>query len=541
MAGCPRCGTALKSSDRRCPVCFPVKKQPLPQQENRHRRTVAEPLEELHRAAAVSPRKASQKQHRTLQSPETSHSDSERLLIVLEVTRGPHTGQRFEFDRHDTFLVGRSSRAQLCLHDDPHFSRNHFRIEVSPPRCYLVDLGSNNGTKVNGRRIRETFLADGDIISGGRTEIVVRAFSSPASAPAAPASGDMMRTIVFSGDAPADDNSLAAHPESPDDNPDSSEPIPSEVRQPQVQLSNLLSSASRGGSDSCSSHLPKIPNYEIVSELGRGAMGVVYRAVHKATRQQVAVKLMLPGCQATPSRLQLFAREASILSQLSHPCILRFLELGTAGDHLFIVAEYVETIALSKILEGESPPSQIRICCGITCRVLKALEHAHSLSLVHRDIKPANILLSRQGRKLHTKIADFGLAKNYEDAGLSEMTKDGEVRGSPAYMSPEQIISSRYAKPACDLYSVGVTLYEFLCGKLPFDISMGLEILRAILEDPPIPVQTFRPDIPEGLAAVIERSLAKDSADRFESAEEMYRALIPFGRREILKERRNGS
>jgi eukaryotic-like serine/threonine-protein kinase len=429
-------------------------------------------------------------------------ADSKQIVIVLEVTSGPHTGQRFEFDRHDTFLVGRSSRAQLCLNDDAYFSRNHFRIEVSPPRCYLVDLGSNNGTKVNGRRVRETFLADGDIISGGRTEIVVRVT-----------------------------HTSAGHVS------DSSEPVPADVSESQILLPGLLSDPSQTGSTSHNHFLPKSSNYEIVSELGRGAMGVVYRAIHKPTRQQVAVKLMLPGVQATPSRLQLFAREASILSQLSHPYIIRFLELGTADDYLFIVAEYVDTIPLRRLLEEESRPSQIRICCGIACRVLKALEYAHSLSLVHRDIKPANILLSRQGRKLHTRIADFGLAKNYEDAGLSEMTKDGEVRGSPAYMSPEQIISSRYAKPACDLYSVGVTLYEFLCGKLPFDTSMGLGILRAILEDPPTPVQTYRSDIPRELAAVIERSLAKDSADRFQSAEEMYEALIPFSRRETLRER----
>jgi len=424
------------------------------------------------------------------------------MTVVLEVTHGPHEGLRFEFDRHDTFLVGRSSQAHLCLSNDPHFSRHHFRIEVSPPRCFLVDLGSNNGTFVNGSKVQDTYLVDGDVISGGRTRIRI-GVKSPAPVP-------------------ADDRAVRSPP----------------AKGAAAVESQAISSGGKAPRGVLATAPVKVPGYELLGELGRGSMGVVYRAIQKTTGETVAVKVMLPIHVASPERMQLFIREAGIMSRLSHPYIIRFLEMGMAGEQFFVATEYVETIPVEKIVEGQPLPTRIRICCGIACRVLDALRYAHARSLVHRDIKPANILLSRQGRKLHTKLADFGLAKNFEDAGLSDMTEDHESRGSPAYMAPEQIISSRYAKPACDLYSLGVTLYQYLSGRLPFDSYPGLTILRAIIEDPPIPIQNVCPQIPKDLAALVHRALAKEPADRFASAEEMYRALFPFSQRKSKASRK---
>jgi serine/threonine-protein kinase len=527
----------LKPGAQRCPSCevIPAGSAPL-----KPRKTLAEPREDLRRITAaarermpagVPPETVGNKSGPTLPATARGNGDAVGRLdappvdiesglaartgncetpvlpragsglamtVVLEVAKGPHAGLKFEFDRHDTFLVGRSAEAHLSLSKDPHFSRNHFRVEVSPPRCYLVDLGSNNGTFVNGRKVLETFLADGDVISGGRTEIRVRVTDQPVKA------GNGEETVLYPDDA-------------------TPVPMPAAVLSP-AAAAPVLSTPLR----------PQIAGYEIVSELGRGSMGVVYRANQKATGAAVALKLILPVHVTSPERLQLFVREASILSKLSHPYIIRFLEMGMVADQFFVVTEYVESILVQQILKNEPLPSRIRICCGIACRVLDALKYAHARGLVHRDIKPANILLSRQGRKLRTKLADFGLAKNYEDAGFSDMTTDSEARGSPAYMSPEQIVSSRYAKPSCDLYSLGVTIYQYLSGKLPFEASRGASILRAILEDPPPPLRQFAPEIPPELAAVVERTLAKEPADRFASAEEMYDALFPFSQRSNL-------
>jgi|GEM_PF-5791057 len=275
---------------------------------------------------------------------------------------------------------------------------------------------------------------------------------------------------------------------------------------------------------------PRIPGYDIRSELGRGSMGVVYRAVQKSSGRVLALKVIRPVVATEQERLRMFVREASILSQLEHPHIIRFVGMGTVQDEFFVATEYVDVVPLHEILNDKPLKYRIKVICGIACHVLEALKYAHDSGLVHRDIKPSNILLSRERHKLNAKLADFGLAKNYEDAGLSGMTADGDLRGSLIYMAPEQIRNARDAKPPCDLYSLGVTLYQMLSGKFPFERHRGFRLMCAILEEPQVPLQERCPEIPDELAALIHRALAKDPADRFASAKEMHRAFYPFRR-----------
>lgn len=468
MRRCRSCRSWLDSRMRVCPQCGSEPEPP-----------VSDPPDN---AAATDPR------------PATEDSASE-FQVVLEVIRGPHRGTRFEFNRHDTFLVGRSTNAHFQLPDDHHFSRHHFRIEISPPRCYLMDLKSRNGTFVNGRRMAETFLGDGDVISAGETAIRVSLRSQ--------------------------------HPESAFGRPNVVSAAGNEAPVPRAAAIRGRT-AKPGELDSARL---QFPGYEILGKLGQGGMGVVYRAMQKATGKTVALKVLLPAFEVSPERLRLFVREASILSQLAHPCIVRFQEMGMADERLFVATEHVETVPYSGVLEGESFSSRIRIASAIACRVLDALRYAHEKSLVHRDIKPSNILLSRQRGKLLVKLADFGLAKNYEEAGFSELTGESEAKGSPAYMSPEQIVSSRYARPSCDLYSLGVTLYRYLTGKLPFEGAKPVDLMRAILDEPPIDVRSRCGEIPEALAAIVHRALAKEPDARFATAEEFQKALLPFSRR----------
>lgn len=274
-----------------------------------------------------------------------------------------------------------------------------------------------------------------------------------------------------------------------------------------------------------------IPGYELERVIGRGAMGVVYRASRLATQEQVALKVIAPDRNSSAQSLQLFAREASVLSQLQHPGIVRFQEFGLVGGRLFLAMEYVETVSIERVVEHRTPEQQTRIYCRIICQILRALVHAHSRSLVHRDIKPANILVSESDGRLKAQLADFGLAKNCEHAGFSGITQEGQQRGTIAFMPPEQVRDSRSVKPPADIYSTGATLYHYLTGAYPFERSSAQEMLKKIVQEDAVPLSRRRPDLPQTLVDIIHRALARDPADRFASARQMGKALLPFSRR----------
>ena len=411
-------------------------------------------------------------------TPMTDHAPG----ITLDVTAGPHSGMRFQFDKHETLIAGRAEAAQLRLQNDLHFSRHHFRLEVNPPVCYLLDLGSRNGTSVNGRKVKECFLKHGDVVSGGRTKIQFSVAEQIAA------------TII----------------EKP--------PQPEEVPGPAPQIAQKPLATAAPAS-------PQIPGYELLEELGRGAMGVVYRAMQKSTGQECAVKVLTPAQISGEKSLQLFLREVNILSQLKHRRIVRFLELGSAGQSAFFAMECVASVPFEKLVQGRSLLNKVQIVCGIACQVLDALEYAHGQGLVHRDIKPANILLTQRGSKLSVKLADFGLAKSFTNAGFSEFSRDGDICGSLAYMAPEQLINSRQARPACDLYSLAATMYRYLTGQNMFDFEEGACKFLVVLEKSPVPILSLCPDLPEELAVIVHQSLEKDPENRPASAGHMRESI----------------
>lgn len=427
----------------------------------------------------------------------TSLPAAGRAQVVLEVIEGPHQGCRFEFDSHQTFLAGRAETAQLRLADDPHFSRHHFLLELSPPRCYLRDLDSRNGTLVNGQRVKEAHLKHGDLISGGRTSIRVLCTGGAEQATQAyvTRSPGQAETMCHGGPR----SGIAA----------SGAPVAGRPARPS---------------------LPRVPGYELVREVGRGAMGVVYQARRSSTGEAVAVKLIMPHFVGDDRARQLFLREASLLSRLSHPRIVRFQEVGMVGQQFFFAMDYIEAVDLAEQLAGRSTTSQVKLVCGVACQVLEGLQFAHSQAIVHRDIKPSNILVSRHERRLRSHLADFGLAKNFENAGFSGMTREGEARGTVAYMPPEQIVNSRDVGPPVDLYAVGVMLYTLLTGESPYDFSTDRDSFLVVLEDEPIPLASRRPGVPAKLVALIHRALAKRPEARFVSAADMRKELLPFAK-----------
>ena len=419
------------------------------------------------------------------------------MKLLLEVISGPHAGARFEFDRHETFLAGRDCTAHLALTLDHHFSRHHFLLEFSPPHCSLRDLDSRNGTKVNGLPVKQVSLSDGDIISGGKTKLRV--------------------TMIAEGKSLRLCQSCAQH---------------SLVETVGLQQADESTDAylCPGCTAQLDSQPQAVPGYEVIRQLGRGGMGVVYLARQLATGTIVAVKTILPECAAGESAVQLFLREASILSQLDHRRIVRFMEVGTSRGQFFLVMEYVPTIDLSGSLQERTSARRTQIACGIGCQILEALRYAHGRGFVHRDVKPGNVLLTRSEQRLRSKLADFGLAKNFENGGFSGITRRGDLRGSLPYMPPEQITDCRQSQPSNDIYSTGATLYRLLSNQLPHDYPETADPYGVVLDHPVVPLLDRCPNLPSGLAAVIHKALARDPAQRFASAHEMHRNLLPYAK-----------
>jgi serine/threonine-protein kinase len=389
---------------------------------------------------------------------------------------GPRRGEQFVLDRPQTFLAGRSPDAHLCLEGDSRVSRHHFLIEVNPPECCLRDLDSTNGTFVNTVRVQEALLRHDDTVAGGETEIRVR-FDPP--------------------------------------------PHNTEIWAPGEVASATTPSTSA---------LPLIPGYNLHRPLGRGGMGVVYLASQLATGQHVALKIVVPACTADEDAMRRFLREVAILGQLNHKRIVRFLEMDILGGQFFFVMEYVEMIDFPQYLAERPDPLRARIACGMACQVLEGLHYAHGQGVVHRDVKPSNILVARREGRVRAKLADFGLAKNYQSAGFSGLTRDGQAVGTLQYMAPEQLLDARFVKPQADLYSVGATLYQFLTGAPLFDVTTRRDPLLMVLEDEPVPLLERAPGLPPALAKTVHQALSKDPQKRFPSARAMWNALAPFAR-----------
>jgi len=263
--------------------------------------------------------------------------------------------------------------------------------------------------------------------------------------------------------------------------------------------------------------------YAIERELGAGGMATVFLAEDLKHHRKVALKVLRPELAATIGASR-FSREIDVAAQLQHPNILPLLDSGEAGGLLFYVMPYVEGESLRDRLArgGELPvPEAVRILM----EVADALSHAHAHGVIHRDIKPDNVLLA--GR--HALVADFGVAKAVSVASEREgLTATGVALGTPAYMAPEQATADPLQDHRLDIYALGVLGYEMLTGRAPFVARTAQELLAAQVTREPEPVERYRPAVPPALAAVVMKCLAKNPADRWQTADELLAQLEPL-------------
>ena len=265
--------------------------------------------------------------------------------------------------------------------------------------------------------------------------------------------------------------------------------------------------------------------YQILNEIGKGAMGVVYRARDPMINREVALKAIpladeFEGRELEEARGRFF-REAEMAGRLSHPHIVTIFDAGEHDDTAYIAMELLR----GRHLVEHTQPERllpVAVALDLVGRLADALHFAHQRQVVHRDIKPANVMYDPSGADL--KITDFGIARLTDSA----RTRTGVVLGTPSFMSPEQL-QGREVTGRSDLFSLAVTLYQLLTAQLPFRADSMPELMLKIVQDPHPRIRAIRPDLPEKLDAFFERALGKDPADRFESGAAFAAALRQIG------------
>lgn len=447
--------------------------------------------------------------------------------VRLEITQGPMKGKAFSFEEHDIFLFGRSTNCHVSLPHDPYVSRHHFLLEANPPDARIRDLGSLSGTYVNfvkyggrsqhetpqqaaDRRYPEVDLKDGDKVQVGET--VFSVFIEK------PTHVDLVVKCQVCGNDVSEEVGgvrsgnyvcRACNAAGQDDPLQMLRKMGREV------------AAATGGDKA-----PDIPGYQVEKKLGQGGMGAVYLARRAADNAVVALKVMLSKVAVDERSRAAFLREMDTQRKLQHPNIVAFGERGAIGSVFWFVTEYCNGGSVADLMTRCGGKLPLRVAAPILLHALKGLAHAHDTNFVHRDLKPHNLLL--QGVEGHwtAKIGDFGLAKNFQKAGLSGMTTTGSYGGTYAFMAPEQIVRFKYVQPTTDVWSIAATFYTMITGYLPRELTSADDPINVVLQGPVVPIQQRDSSIPAPLAEVVHRALSRNPALRYPSAGRFRHALL---------------
>lgn len=452
----------------------------------------------------------------------------------MVVVDGPAELPKYVFDERSTCLVGRSSECGIRIPaDEPDallVSRHHCLLDINPPAVRVRDFGSLNGTCVNDEEIgrRETgqtpeeaaglifperALRHGDRISMGPTTLQVE--------------------IEDTEDAGVGEVRCSRCGRGISDAQGGGELVCSACQSdPGACVADLLEQADAGDQE-----LAAIEGYELVRELGRGGQGIVFLAEHEQTGDIAALKVLLARVAAAPEARAQFLREMSNVASLRHPNIVRFRDAGESGGQFFFTCDYCNGGSVVDLVLDRGGPLPVELAVALTLQVLAGLEYAHSApvivsgqgqahGLVHRDIKPGNILLTRDSDgTLTAKLADFGLAKAFDLAGLSGHTFTGDYAGTVAFTSRAQLTDFKYAQPAVDVWSTAASSYWMLTECAPRDFPKGREPVLVVLQDDPVPIRDRNPQVPAELAAAIDAALVDRPEIEVRTVAEFARSL----------------
>ncbi len=485
--------------------------------------------------------------------------------VIIEVVDKSLRGKRWVFEEHDAFVFGRSSDCHIQIPpQDATASRHHFILEVNPPDVAIRDLGSRNGTWVNGVKhggreksatpeqaaqhsFPEVTLRHGDKIQVGKTILMVSVELPAVCCQCNQDIPDEQRqycawiggTFVC---ATCKDKLIA-----PANPPKKSEPI--RCRRCGEDVTDEVGKACRRAyiCKACRKQADGAPlkakghkhnavkrdaqthsmvdDYAIEKQLGVGGFGAVYLAKHRKTGKRVAIKVMLSKVAVEEDAQEKFVREIESLKKLQHSNIVTLLDFSAADGAFYFVMEYCEGGSVGDLMAKSGGKLPLSKAGPIVLQALTGLAHAHRNGFVHRDLKPQNLLLHRASESWTAKIGDLGLAKNFEHAGFSGMTLTGQYCGTPHFMPREQVLQYRNVKPTCDVWSMAATFYNMLTGRTPRDFPRGRDPIEVILRDAIIPIRQRDRTIPKPLAEVIDRALLNFPIDRHQDASVMLEVL----------------
>ncbi|GAA2096631.1 protein kinase domain-containing protein [Actinomadura alba] len=425
-----------------------------------------------------------------------------KATVTLEVTEGALRGRRFVLGERSTCIVGRAADCSPRVPDDSDhrtISRHHCLLDINPPDIRVRDFGSLNGTYVNGVKIgqREAGQAPGEADHSLFPEYDLRSGDEIALGP----------TV------------LRVHIDAPESEPPGPALTPSD---PGEVVRHLVDRAA-GGEPA----LAALADYRLERELGRGGMGAVFLARHKVTGIPIAVKAMLPKVAADDRARERFLREAEVSHKLRHPHIASLYDLGSDGRTFFFTLEYCAGGSVHDLVTGRGGVLTVQEALPIAFQVLDGLGHAHRQGVVHRDLTPHNVLLQPGplGEGPVAKVSDFGLAKSFDQAGLSGLTRTGSAMGKPYFMPRQQVINFKYSKPEVDVWALAACLYWMLTGAFPRDFPPAKDPWQVVLQDAPVPVRERNPAVPVRLAETLDQALRDRPAIGFTTAADLRHAL----------------
>jgi pSer/pThr/pTyr-binding forkhead associated (FHA) protein len=440
--------------------------------------------------------------------------------IILTITQGKLCGKQYIFASRSTCIVGRNDDCNLQIADavDMTISRYHCLLDINPPDIRVRDLGSLNGTFVNGKKIgqrqREQTAKEAvklnfpeyNLQNGDEIKL-----------------GDILFKIEVEAEPELEKKSDIIPPPA-ENNPNCL-----------IIFKNLLELAQKNHTK-----LQTLSGYKLIKSLGKGGFGEVFLAQHIHTKKLVAIKIMIPAVTINTRGVKMFLEATENIKMLQHDNIVQLFDYGFAENAFFLIMEYFPGGNVWDLMQKSGWRLPLKTAVDITVQVLEGLIYAHSVAvprmqldheklnqakgLVHQDLKPNNILISQINDELEVKIGDYGLSKAFDLAGLSGQTLTGTKTGTPAFMPRQQVLDFKHELPEIDIWATAACLYNLLTGYFPRDFTGDPWL--SVLQNKPVPIRQRNNSIPKKLADVIDLALQEKPQIHFQTAAEFKQALL---------------